>query len=144
MKKIYALTIFFFCFGFTFSQTRTQTVLKWAGGIKQISKVTQESNTNSYYLFLFRNSKYTELVDYQSVIIGDFTDYQTFVETLDSLISKVEITKGEIINYSIGNIKNVTLSMLMGKSMITIYDNDMLGYCFIGVADVKKLKTLTE
>jgi len=142
MKKLYAFLFCIICFSYSFSQTKTQSVLKWAGGSKEISKITDQSDTSSIYLFVFRNSKYTQLVDIKSVSIGSYTDYKIFVETLDSLLSKVEITKGESISYTVGNVKNVTLSTIMGKSMLTINDNEMLGYCYLGVADIRKLKTL--
>jgi hypothetical protein len=141
MKKFLLITLSLVCLNLAHTQTRSQVVLKWAAGTKELNKIITDGDTIANYFFTFSNARYQQIVDYKSIIIGDQNKLKEFIYFLDSLLNKVTVAKGETINYSIGNVKNISLSLLMGKKLITLWDNDMLGYCYLGIADIKKFKT---
>jgi hypothetical protein len=144
MKKTFLIALSLILLNIAFSQTRSQVVIKWAAGVKELSKVTMEGDTIPMYIFSFQNAKYQQIVDIESVLIGDINELKEFTNFVDSLITKVEVAKDEMINYSFGGVKNIVLSEFMGKNLVTLYDNDMMGYCYIGVADIKKLKSYIQ
>lgn len=124
------------------AQTSSETVAKWEAGGKTVKKISLDNDTTGNYLFLFRNAKYTHIIDYQSVTIGDLGDLKIFVETVDSLINKVPVKKGQNINYQVSGVKNVTLTLFVGRPIIMIWDDSLLGYCYFDNADVKKMRAI--
>lgn len=141
MKKSILTVLAILSIHASIAQTKSETVARWSAGAKELTKMTTGKDSICSYIFLFRNVKYQQIVDYKSVTIGDLNELKTFVETVDSLLTHVKLKKGESLNYSIGNVKNINLSLFLGKTAISVWDNSMLGYCYIGAPDLKKMRT---
>jgi hypothetical protein len=125
-----------------YAQTKTETVARWGAGPREVKKYSIVGDSTVSYLFFFRNAMYQHVVNFQSVTIGDLGELKTFVETIDSLLTNVKLKKGESFDYSIGKVKNINVSLFLGKTVISICNNSMRGCCFITSADVKKMRAI--
>lgn len=142
MKNILIIAITILTTHLALAQSKSESVARWGAGTKEVKKITIEGDTTSSYIFLFRNAKYQQVIDYKSVTFANIEELKFFVEYVDSLLSNVKPQKGETLNYSIGEVKNISLSLFLGKTAVSIWDNLMLGYCYIAASDLKKMRAI--
>lgn len=89
--------------------------------------------TKSYMIYVFQNRKYSQIVDLKTLFQGSPKEFKAYLDELKSFLIKYDDgTSAEIQG------KTVSISKIMGKKMLTVYDIDMLGYTWFAEPTFKK------
>jgi hypothetical protein len=88
-----------------------------------------------YLTYSFQNRKYQTITDIQNLFIGSPDELQLYLNNLLTFLNENdENTRTEI------NGCTVSISKMMGKKLLTAWDEDMLGYTYLAERTIKKLQ----
>lgn len=127
MKKILLLTIFLLSGIWSFSQTETLNIAK----VTNMEIVGHVADGDTSFILLYRNAKYTSIVDFEYIIFENKEQVDIFFQNTKKVFSDekdmtYDIGDGTVSKY------NASTAFVSGK----------IGYCLVTMKQLLKLESI--